>query len=420
MPPVRAARIHPYRCVGHLAAYRYPGQTALRPVSISWTMPPSREPRLQTSRRGARGESAPGAVERPGLRPVHGDLRLFRGRHHFLGRTGAILLARHRHNPVRNLRRLPRDHLDQRLPRRDLGAAVTCHRGTGRDWIHDSPAGRCAVHDHGCDHDGRRVGGRNLLPDDRAIPARQPGTVHPLFRGGGISRRNGRSPVPGGPPTDGGDAGMADVSIVSGTLRAVELGSGGRLRPRPLHRHEALEQLRALAGELRVHRRALSSGSGVPRHFRERRQGDGPALRAHLAGGLVARLRTRRSGTGRLGRGRDPDPQHAGSDPGGPAQPGHVSERHRAGRERGAGMEPGIQGGGSGQPGRRPGRQSARVPVDFRFDHQPQAPGRIAADRCCRQPCHGLRADLGRRRTDARPGAARGRVSGLHRPRAAG
>ena len=49
-------------------------------------------------------------------------------------------------------------------------------------------------------------------------------------------------------------------------------------------------------------------------------------------GGLVARLRARRSGTGRLGRGRDADPQHAGSDPGGPAQPGHVSERHRAGR----------------------------------------------------------------------------------------
>ena len=42
-----------------------------------------------------------------------------------------------------------------------------------------------------------------------------------------------------------------------------------------------------------------------------------------------------------------------------------------------------------------PGRQSARLPVDFRFDHQPQARGRIAADRCCRQPCHGLRADLG-------------------------
>ena len=188
MPPVRAARIHPYRRVGHFrtAAGLHSIRRAVNLVS-----------KLRAEALAARALPVLSSGLVSGLYMV---IYVFsRGRHHFLGRTGAILLARHRRNPVRNLRRLPRDRLDQRLPRRDLGAAVACHRGTGRDWLHDSPAGRRAVHDHGCDHDGRRVGGRNLLPDDRAIPARQPGAVHPLFRGGGISRRNGRSPVPGRP-----------------------------------------------------------------------------------------------------------------------------------------------------------------------------------------------------------------------------
>ena len=48
-------------------------------------------------------------------------------------------------------------------------------------------------------------------------------------------------------------------------------------------------------------------------------------------GGLVARLRARRSGARGLGRGRDADPQHAGSDPGHPAQPGHVNASQRGG-----------------------------------------------------------------------------------------
>jgi len=42
VPPARGARIHPHRSVGHLAAYRSPGQAALRPVIASRS--PSRRP----------------------------------------------------------------------------------------------------------------------------------------------------------------------------------------------------------------------------------------------------------------------------------------------------------------------------------------------------------------------------------------
>ena len=172
---------------------------------------------------------------------------------------------------------------------------------------------------------------------------------------------------------------------------------GGRLRPRPLHCHETLEQPPALAGELRVRRRALSSGSGVPRHFRERRQSDGDGLlfESIAEGGLWPAF-----------------------EPGDLARVDWVAVAiqipnmvalvlvvllsvvmYLSGLELAANVElewnREFKAAGLGSLVAGPGRQSARLPVDFRFDHQPQARGRIAADRCCRQPCHGLRADLG-------------------------